>query len=402
MDASPPDPSAAVRPLIDNVLTAVHATPELAYEEVRTTATLTEHLERLGARVEQQIAGLATCFRAQVGAGDRPAIGIVVPLDAVPMHVGDTGSEPFEEIRPVHACGHSVIAGAVLGAAHLFTADPRSSRGRLVIMGIPGDEIHAPLVQARGGGKAVTAAAGVWDDLDAVLYAHPEFLNTVWSSSRWMQRTRIMLHGPRTLSPNSSDVGTVFTGMLRACHTLANRHGPEWIVVESARFEGDVEDLSPCGAALSVLVFGRDVGELGERLDELRQVIDEACTGSGLTPSVADASLSYEGILPNTALQSVIAGVFGASYVQAPSMLPFATDFGNVSQRIPGALIGMGRAGGWHFHTELGAEEFASWEGHEVAAQLAVVLAQTVSTLVSSPELLVRARAEFDARRAGE
>jgi metal-dependent amidase/aminoacylase/carboxypeptidase family protein len=267
-------------------------------------------------------------------------------------------------------------------------------------MGIPADEIHGPAVRARGGGKAITAAAGVWDDLDAVLYPHPEFLDTVWLSSRWMSRRRIRLHGPRSFAPNARDVLSAFAAMVHECRELAARHGAEWVVLESASFEGDVEDGSPCGAQLDVLIFGHDEEELRLRLDELADVATVSCEGTGLTPTLASGGSTYAGILPNTVLQSAISEVFGDTYVTAPGELPFATDFGNLSRRAPSAQVGIGRPGGWHFHMEVGAEEFASQDGRAIAVRLAHVLASTVLKMTDDPDMLARARKEFEARRA--
>ena len=50
--------------------------------------------------------------------------------------------------------------------------------GRVVVMGCPADEIHAPGTIARGSGKTLSAQAGAWDDIDAALYAHPEPVDT--------------------------------------------------------------------------------------------------------------------------------------------------------------------------------------------------------------------------------
>jgi hypothetical protein len=36
----------------------------------------------------------------------------------------------------------------------------------------------------------------------------------------------------------------------------------------------------------------------------------------------------------------------GGEFVDEPAQLPFGTDFGNVSQQVPSALIGIGRPGG--------------------------------------------------------
>ena len=68
-------------------------------------------------------------------------------------------------------------------------------------------------------------------------------------------------------------------------------------------------------------------------------------------------------------------------FVTDPPPLPFATDFGNISWRVPAALIGVGREGGWAFHTDEGAAEFASDDGVEIALVAAKVLALSAARL---------------------
>ena len=70
----------------------------------------------------------------------------------------------------------------------------------------------------------------------------------------------------------------------------------------------------------------------------------------------------------------------GRELIDNPAPLPFATDFGNVSQRVPAALIGIGRAGGWAFHTDEGAAQFAA-DGIDAALTMARVLALVVIRL---------------------
>ncbi len=62
--------------------------------------------------------------------------------------------------------------------------------------------------------------------------------------------------------------------------------------------------------------------------------------------------------------------------------LPFATDFGAVTRRVPGALVGLGRLGGWAFHLPEGASQFASEDGVAAALDVAEVLALTAQRLV--------------------
>jgi hypothetical protein len=46
-----------------------------------------------------------------------------------------------------------------------------------------------------------------------------------------------------------------------------------------------------------------------------------------------------------------------------------------------GALIGVGREGGWAFHTDEGAAEFASPDGEEASLAIARVLALSAARL---------------------
>jgi metal-dependent amidase/aminoacylase/carboxypeptidase family protein len=95
----------------------------------------------------------------------------------------------------------------------------------------------------------------------------------------------------------------------------------------------------------------------------------------------------YEGVRPDPELTAAVADAFraiGRDFVTDPPRLPFATDFGNVSRRIPGALIGVGHEGGWAFHTDAGAEQFASPDGEAAGLTIARVLALAAARLGGS------------------
>jgi len=182
---------AAQRAAISDTVAFVHAHPELAHEEHLCAAHLAGRLGEAGLRVEQDVAGLGTAFRAAL-AGERAGrrVGIAALYDAVAA-VREDGS-----VEAVHSCGHGLIAGAVVGAALALAPLCEQLAGELVIVGCPADKIHAPGTIERGGGKWLAAAAGVWDDYDAVLYAHPEFIDTVWQASMWMRRDTFAVAPP--------------------------------------------------------------------------------------------------------------------------------------------------------------------------------------------------------------
>jgi hypothetical protein len=64
--------------------------------------------------------------------------------------------------------------------------------------------------------------------------------------------------------------------------------------------------------------------------------------------------------------------------------LPFATDFGAITRQVPAALIGLGRPGGWSFHTPEGAAQFASEDGVQAALDVATVVALAAARLTKS------------------
>ncbi len=343
--------------LVGEVLRFVHAHPELGHAEHECSRYLCEALERAGLAVELGVGGMETAFRGvlrgQGGAGR--VVGVVCLYDAVPA-VREDG-----RVEPVHSCGHGPISGGVVAAAAAL-ADLRDRLpGSLVVMGCPADEIHAPGAIERGGGKALSVEAGLWDGIDAALYAHPEFVNTVSLESLWMRRHRVRQPGRRSLSGAEQAPLTTARAAIEA-------ERPGRVMLERLVLDGDVEEATGLVAEATFLIWGSDREEVEERA----RMVRERVAGEW------EAGRLYEGVRPNPELTTAVAEAFaaiGRPFVSDPPPLPFATDFGNVSQRVPAALIGVGREGGWAFHTDEGARQFASRDGAEAGLALARVLA---------------------------
>lgn len=90
------------------------------------------------------------------------------------------------------------------------------------------------------------------------------------------------------------------------------------------------------------------------------------------------------GITPDPAVRDAVVSAqraAGRDYVDPPMALPFATDFGAITRRVPSALIGLGRPGGWSFHTPEGAAQFASADGVQAGMDVATVLALAADRL---------------------
>ena len=352
---------AAQHQTIADIAGFVHAHPELAHEEHRCAARLAGQLRDGGLAVEEGVAGLDTAFRAALAGGRAGRrVGIVALYDAVAA-VREDGA-----LEAVHSCGHGLIAGAVVGAALALASLREQWAGELVVVGCPADEIHAPGTVERGGGKWLTAAAGVWDDVDAVLYAHPEFIDTVWQASLWMRRDTFTVAGARSLRDDVAQAPfDAIEPLLRAAADL----GRAAAMIERLVIDGDVEEGTGLVLTGSLLCFGEDEAGVERTALAMRSALPGATWEAGrLVPAIR----------PDAAVTAAVAGAFAAAgrgFEPDPPPLPFATDFGSISGRAPAALIGIGRPEGWAFHSDEGAAQFASPAGLDAARDMATVLA---------------------------
>jgi metal-dependent amidase/aminoacylase/carboxypeptidase family protein len=146
-------------------------------------------------------------------------------------------------------------------------------------------------------------------------------------------------------------------------------------MLESLHLDGDVEEGTGVGALATFLLWAPDEAGLHAHATRLRSRIAAEWETGDPVP----------GITPDDAVRAAVADAqrsAGRAYVEPPMPLPFATDFALITQRVPGALIGLGRPGGWSFHTPEGAAQFASEAGVEAALDVATVLALSAVRLV--------------------
>jgi len=362
-------------PLVRETIDFIHAHPELPHEERACSKYLMTLLESLGLDVEPGLAGMDTGFRATLrGAHPGRTVGIVALYDAVASVPPEGGH------RAVHSCGHGPISGGVVGAIAALAGQRETLSGSIVVMGCPADEIHAPRTVAQGSGKALSAAAGAWDGIDAAMYAHPEFVDTVSQESLWMRRLDVRASGMRstaervavTAVPDESGQQPLEAAeaVLEAARSLPAGRG----MLERLEVDGDVEEGGGLVTRATFLVWAEDEAGLDELGGRLRDRIDGAWSVGATVPS----------IVPDDRVTAAVAEAIraaGREYVADPPALPFATDFGAVSRRVPSALVGIGRSGGWAFHTPLGEEQFASEDGVVMALAMAEVLALAASRL---------------------
>ena len=154
---------------------------ELAYQEFETSKYLAGLLEKNGFSVERGIAGIPTAWVARWGSG-RPVIALGSDIDCIPKASQKPGvayREPLVEGAPGHGEGHNsgqaVNIAAALAVKDLMEREKLS--GTLVIWPGVAEELL--------GGKAFFVRAGLFKDVDAVLFTHvSDNLTTGWGAPR--------------------------------------------------------------------------------------------------------------------------------------------------------------------------------------------------------------------------
>lgn len=152
---------------------------ELSMEEYQSAAAYVELLKAEGFTVEEQLCGIPTAFLGKYGTG-KPVIGILGEYDALSGLSQVPCSASKESLIPGgngHGCGHNLLGAASLGAAIAIKEQIEAGnlQGTVVFYGCPGEEGCA--------GKTFMARDGMFRDLDAALCWHPGDTNEVTTGS---------------------------------------------------------------------------------------------------------------------------------------------------------------------------------------------------------------------------
>jgi amidohydrolase len=118
---------------------AVHRHPELAFAEHRTTALIRDHMAGLGIGEARRVTETGGIFALDGGVPGRTVV-LRADIDALPVHE-DPERRGCSEVEGImHACGHDVHVGAMLGTASVLASRQEDLPGRYLFVFQPGEE----------------------------------------------------------------------------------------------------------------------------------------------------------------------------------------------------------------------------------------------------------------------
>jgi amidohydrolase len=134
-----PSPADAVFDDMVDKRRALHRRPELAFAEHETTAMIRDHMASLGIAETLRATETGGIFAFE---GGKPGRSVVLrgDIDGLPIQEDEARSVHSEVEGAMHACGHDVHVGSMLGAASLLAARRENLPGRYIFLFQPAEE----------------------------------------------------------------------------------------------------------------------------------------------------------------------------------------------------------------------------------------------------------------------
>jgi amidohydrolase len=360
----------------------IHSNPELAFQEVKAAAWLTQYLKESGFSVEQGICGLPTAFRATYGQG-KPVIAILAEYDALPG-LG-------------HACGHNLIATCAVGAGVVSKSAIEHFGGSVLVIGTPAEEMY--------GGKIVMVERGAFDSVDMAMMVHPGVFDAATTQALACLSLDVEFFGRAAHAAARPEAGINALDAMLQSFTAINSLRQH--IRDEARIHGVITDggeaanIVPAHSAGTFLVRAKDDNYLDELKQRVLNCFIGAATATGARLEYKWGDTHYAPLRNNLNLARLfrrnMQSLGRKVKLSHPGKAFGSTDMGNVSQVVPSIHPTVAIA---PVEVTPHSPQFASAAISEAGIQgmldAAKSLAMTVVDLVANPELIIGVKEEFE------
>ena len=357
-----PELPAAVQDLFDADLRrelialrrAIHADPELSFQEERTAQKLERALAPIAAGV-QRVAKTGVVARIRGRDSSAPLVAIRGDIDALPVRE-ETGL-PFASHNEgvMHACGHDVHATWAVGAADLLARNP--AMGDVLVVLQPAEET--------GRGAPAIIESGALDGARAIFGGHVDRRFAVGqvvadegplAASADTFEIELVGQGAHAARPHESADPIVGVGaLIGAIQTIVSRRlnpAHPGVVTIGTVHAGTAPNVIPDRATLRGTVRAVDAPSRRLMLDEVQRIAETTAAAYRLSAKVT-LELGTPPIInpPNATAwaRRAATSLLGESRVVPLGFLNLAgEDFAHYLERIPGCFLRIGarEAGG--------------------------------------------------------
>ncbi|MFC3771233.1 M20 family metallopeptidase [Paenibacillus sp. GCM10012303] len=296
--------------------------PELGHEEVLACGKLTDKLRQHGFRVETGILGLDTAFIATYESDKPgPTVAFLCEYDALPG-LG-------------HACGHHLICTMGIGAAIGLKSAIDTTGGTIRVYGTPAEETK--------GAKVPMAEAGLFDDVDLALMAHPFHRYEQSGSSLAMDALQFEYYGKSAHAAanpqdgvNALDAVLLLFNSLNALRQQLESHTRIHGVITDG---GKAPNIIPDYACAQFYVRSANRPYTDETVHKVIRCAEGAALQTGCTLKTSNYEYSYDELRTNEPLSEAFTANLHELGIAADRVFSGqdhgSLDLGNVSRRCP-------------------------------------------------------------------
>ncbi|TFE27222.1 M20 family peptidase [Cohnella luojiensis] len=296
--------------------------PELGHEEVQASSLLAGELEKLGFSVDRGTLSLPTAFIAEYRSGTPgPTVALLAEYDALP----ELG----------HACGHHLICTMALGAAAGLRSIADTTGGTIRVYGTPAEETK--------GAKIDMAAAGLFDDCDIAIMAHPFHVYERSGASLAMDALQFEFRGKAAHAAAHPDHGInaldAVILLFNAVNALRQQTKDDARIHGIISHGGQAPNIIPDYAAAQFYVRSASRAYTDELALKVTACAEAAGIATGCKLTVSNYEYSYDELRTNETLSGAFTANLIASGI-AEDDIRFSQDhgsldLGNVSLRCP-------------------------------------------------------------------
>lgn len=302
---------------------AIHANPELAFQEYGAARILTEKLEQEDLPVTREAYGLPTAYVSEFGPQEAPQVAILSEYDALPG-IG-------------HACGHNIIATTGLGAALALAKLGAKLPGRIRYLGTPAEET--------GGGKEIMAQAGAFRHIDAAMMVHPSGIDLATMPCICISEVVATYRGRTAHASAMPSAGlnaldavvTAYQSLAQLRQHIKSTERIHGIITKGGVAPNVVPDLAEC----YFFVRAANAEELALLKKRVIACLEAGALATGCTVEIKWAKVDYLDMKTSWSL----AGAYEKNMVglgrtffpmsKLPASSAGSTDMGNISHRVP-------------------------------------------------------------------
>ena len=366
----------------------LHKHPELGLEEYKACAAQRKLLEKHAFTFEDHYCGMDTAYKAVYRSQKPgPRLATLSEYDALP--------------ELAHGCGHNLSAMVSVGTAIAMKEFIDAYGGEICVFGTPAEETI--------GGKVLMAKAGAFDDIDAVVMAHPHNQNSQSANTLAIDEFKFHYYGKPAHAAAAPHEGInaldAVINLFNMINALRQQTTPDVRIHGIITQGGTVPNIIPDQAEAVISARAAKADALETLCERIKNCARAAALSTGCRLEIRPSGGRFKDTNSNQALSLLNARQMeklGVVLTPPPAEpLPASSDLGDVSYCCPAIQtsfeITQGQSYGLH------TKEFAAAAGSEFAIQRGLTVIKgfvlTLIDLLTNPSDLEDIRTEFEKSR---